>query len=73
MQGLEDGLDTEIPPVELTNVGGDRGAPPKVIGQEILTAFGKSAGKVAARKGLEHVIKEKTGVDAGGLLEKILK
>jgi hypothetical protein len=61
--GAEKPIEVHLPTMEITNVGGNEGAPPDEIARSIAKAYSKRVAEVAAKEGLEAAAKK-------GLLDK---
>ena len=74
---LKSPLDEEIPSVKLSNVGGENGGTPRQVGVQVLREFAHSAGRLAAKRGAEELIRRKLGDGAAdkakGILDSVLK
>jgi len=68
-------LEAEIPPLRLSNLGGEEGAPADEVGKAVLVAFTRGVAKTVASKGLGKLLEEKLGGAAGeaakGLLDRL--
>ena len=63
----------ELPPLEMTNVGGSKGAPPDQIGKTVMTRYTNLVAKLVAAWGAERIIDEKLGGQEGEAAKKILR
>jgi hypothetical protein len=68
-------FEAEIPPLRLSNLGGEQGAPGDEVGKTVLVAFTRGVAKTVASKGLGKLLEEKLGGSAGeaarGLLDRL--
>jgi hypothetical protein len=64
---------TNLPSLKLSDLGGRSGAPPDVIGKQVLVAFGRRVTKSVAASGLERTIDEKLGGKAAEAAKGILR
>jgi hypothetical protein len=68
-------FEAEIPPLRLSNLGGEQGAPGDEVGKTVLVAFTRGVAKTVASRGLGKVLEEKLGGSAGeaarGLLDRL--
>ncbi|MBW2272995.1 MAG: hypothetical protein JRG96_06970 [Deltaproteobacteria bacterium] len=63
----------ELPPLEMTNLGGSKGASPDQIGKAVMNRYTAVVGKVVARYGAELLIDEKLGGQEGEAAKKLLR
>ncbi len=66
-------LETELPPVRLSKIGGSRGATPDEIGKQVATAFLGSVAKTVAREQGAALIEKELGGEAGEAAKGLLK
>jgi uncharacterized protein involved in outer membrane biogenesis len=67
-------FDTTLPPLRLSNLGGEQGTPADEVGQTVLVAFTRGVARSVAAKGLGKLLEEKlggTGEAAKGLLDRL--
>jgi hypothetical protein len=62
-----------LPPLEMTNLGGSRGAPPDQVGKAVMNRYTAVVGKVVAQYGAERLIDEKLGGEEGEAAKKLLR
>lgn len=74
---LDKGVEADLPPLELNDLGGASGATGSEIGQTILSEYVRSVVKQVTRSGLEKFLDDKLKGSAGekvkGLLDKVFK
>jgi len=69
--GAEAPLEVALPSMEMTNVGGNDGAPPDEIARIIAKAYSKHVAEVAAREGLAAAAKKGLLDKAGDAVKKL--
>jgi hypothetical protein len=70
---LEEDTEVDFPPLNLSDLGGPEGAPPRVIAQTVLRAFVNACIGAASRSGLERLIDEKLGGEVGEKAKEVLR
>ncbi len=69
---LGEEMTAELPRVRLNDLGGSQGALPGEIGKQILGEFAKATANAVARQGIQKLIDQQLGGEAGEALKKIL-
>jgi len=62
-----------LPSLEMTDLGGSKGAPPDEISQAVMNRYLAVVGKVVAQYGAERLIDEKLGGQEGEAAKKLLR
>lgn len=64
--------EAEIPPLRLSDLGGEKGAPGDEVGKTVLVAFTRGVAKTVASKGLGKLLEQKLGGGAGEAAKGLL-
>jgi hypothetical protein len=63
----------ELPPLEMTRLGGSAGAPADEIGKAVMGRYTSEVGKIVAQYGAERLIDENLGGQEGEAAKKLLR
>jgi len=64
-------FDAKLPSITLNNIGGRQGVTPDALGDAVLAALAGSLEQAAARQGVEQVIRDSLGQEAGQLQQQL--
>ena len=64
-------VQAKLPPITLTDIGGEQGVTPTALGEAVLAALIKNLEQAAVRQGVEKAVRDRLGEEAGRLEEKL--